>query len=215
VYLFQYNPSTGYYVYTGQKVSGDQTLGTPYPSALLGSNVLGCNFGANVVFHKNLLLVSAPFEDLGNGSPQGAAFLYQINQQGQLEFVKKFVSNDPKSYFFGWGLELDDNHVYVGDPIHTGPAPANNVAQGGVLVFKNDGGAWNYETTLFDTQDGQTFDLLGSAIGRGTIGNTHYVVPGTAKGDPIIFLSIQPNTPLIPLPDQAIGVDKAVVFEKG
>jgi hypothetical protein len=222
VYLFKYNPLTGLFVYTNNKVTGDQTLGTPYVSTQpggLGSNVIGANFGANVVFHGNYLLVSAPFENLGNGTPQGAAFLYQINPlTGAATFVKKFVSNDPKSFFFGWGLELDDTHVYVGDPIHTGPAPANNLAQGGVVIFKNEGGSWNYETTLFDTQGGQAYDLLGSAIGKGSIaisgaGKASFVVPGTAKGDPLIFLSILPTPVLLPFPT-TLTQDKAVVFQK-
>ena len=81
-----------------------------------GSNT---QFGSSVSMDDGILAVGAKWSDQGGLSNSGAAYLYQIEQNGSAHFLQKLVPSDlNNSDNFGYSISVSDHFVAVGSPYH-------------------------------------------------------------------------------------------------
>ena len=100
-------------------------------------------FGASVSLEGNLLVVGAPWTDIGGNNyyrDQGVAYVYK-RQGNNWNFVQKLELDNPQpSDFFGWASLIKDGKIYVTAP--QSRYGGNNTSTGAVYVFENQQGTW-------------------------------------------------------------------------
>ena len=146
-----------------------QKLVAPDPGA-------GAGFGLRVALDGDVAAVGAFYDD-DVGADSGSAYVFARDANGAWTFVKKLLASDGAAAdYFGFGLAVAGDTVFVGAPGKTG----SEVGQGALYVFRRDqGGAgnWGEVTKLLpatagaDAEFGRALDVLGDLLLVGSPGD--------------------------------------------
>ncbi|ASQ45614.1 hypothetical protein [Legionella clemsonensis] len=206
-YLFHFKHDKWNFV---QKIQGNQTTALPVFSNPFGGNILlADNFGSAIAFDGKWAIIGAPFEHLGSDVIKGAAYLYKLhghNQEKQLIFKKKIVSDAPEALLTGIAVALNKKTALVADPVRNGPD--GQIAQGSILVYERQAHDWKKTINLF-SNSGMAFDLFSN--GLETKGK--YIFGGSGGSVSVLFLRLFFSPPFlnVPLP---LNDQKAVIWKK-
>ncbi len=121
-------------------------------------------FGASVSIFSNTVVVGKPRSDEeGNGSGNGAAYVFIRNAQGWQQQAK-LVAHDAKlGDAFGAAVALENDLVVIGSPRTDG----SGENAGAAYLFQRSAGKWN-EVTKLAALDGAAQDELGTSVALST-----------------------------------------------
>lgn len=142
-------------------------------------------FGVSVGISGETLVVGAYFDNVGNNSDQGSAYIFTRSGATWTQRQKLTANGGAANDFFGYSVAINDDTIVIGaygDDVGT---VAN---QGSAYVFTKAGDVWTQQAQLV-AMDGANGDLFG--IGVAISGNTivvgayadNVVVNGTSNGD--------------------------------
>lgn len=118
-------------------------------------------FGHAVAIRGGTIVVGANGQD-ALGFESGAAYIFQ-NQQGNWVQTQKLLSSSALDVRFGHAVATDGNTIVVGAPYRSVEAEIINI--GSVIVYVNNGQAWEEQTRLESGSGGaRSSDLFGWSV---------------------------------------------------
>ena len=122
-----------------------------------GSN---SQFGYSVSMDDGILAVGAKWSDQGGFSNSGAAYLYQIEQNGSAHFFQKLVPSDAVTEDnFGYSVSVSDHFVAVGSPYHD---HGGKVDTGSAYLYRVEHNGTVSHLSKFTASDANASDKFGS-----------------------------------------------------
>jgi hypothetical protein len=122
------------------------------------------NFGTSVAISGDLIVVGAPFAQIGINIDQGAAYIFERNAGGTNNWgqIKKLTGGFDPGDQFGFSVTIFGDTAFVGCRADTITA----TGQGSVSIFeRNLGGGNNWGLSkLLLASDAEANDLFGSAV---------------------------------------------------
>ncbi len=112
------------------------------------------NFGKSVAISGDYIVVGADNEDFGSGS----AYVFKLNDTSWTQ-VAKLEGDDSLNDYFAHSVDIDGDFIAVG--AWQSNSPESNM--GGVFVFQNNAGTWQFVTKLV-ADDAQIDDALGYSV---------------------------------------------------
>ncbi|MFA7287510.1 MAG: T9SS type A sorting domain-containing protein [Melioribacteraceae bacterium] len=133
-----------------------QTLNSAYPRK---EGLFGCSMS----YSKNKLIVGA-MQEIVDSSNSGAAYIYNINEQGEWQFEKRLTpENQKKQDYFGMAVSLEEDIAIVGSPKWDKGKLKTNNDMGCANVFSNSDSGW-VSIGRIVPEDGREDDHFGMAI---------------------------------------------------
>lgn len=122
----------------------------------------GAAFGSGIAIHGTTAVISAPTQNVGLYSLQGAVYVYAL-ADGQWSQVQQLTKNNggPYDNYFGESIAFDGDTIVIGETAagpNTGEPPG-----GGAYVFTLVGGQWTETASLY-ASDGMDLDAFGRAV---------------------------------------------------
>ena len=114
------------------------------------------NFGISVSVHDDLAVVGAYYDDGGNGSNSGSAYIYRFNGSSWNEEEKLIASDGGVFHMFGYAVSVDDDLILIG-------AQGHNEYRGAAYLYRYDGSTWSEETQL-KASDSAAYNFYGAAV---------------------------------------------------
>lgn len=132
---------------------------------------LGTRFGFSVGISGETAIVGA-FEISGeNGEHAGAAYVFDLTDEGWT-YVAELTASDAATHdYFGYAVSIQDDYAIVGAP-HDAYDLYGTTNPGSAYVFHRDEGTWTEQAKL-TASDAAEFDKFGMAI---AISGSHAVV---------------------------------------
>ena len=153
VYIYRHNEGTWEHMAT--VVASDGAGGDNFAYALAGDyNADGSVNGADFV-------VGAPRHNLTGFNREGAAYLYQLDNETWVETAKLTASDAGLSAGFGTAVGMSANRVLIGAPGDSPPDVGQNA--GAAYVFEYDGADW-VETAKLTASDAVGQAAFGGAV---------------------------------------------------
>ncbi|MBL9118735.1 MAG: hypothetical protein JNL80_02330 [Phycisphaerae bacterium] len=126
-----------------------------------GDSSANASFGSSIATDGHLVVVGAPDEDNWSGTDAGSAYVYEIDDRGQLHLLQKLLrTGGAASDQFGWGVAVEGDTVVVtarlADTVH---APNAGTAS----IYRRTGDTFVLEAQLF-AEDGFTDALFGTSV---------------------------------------------------
>jgi len=206
--VYVYREIDGQFIFQ-EKLFGNQLTPSIINSPVVGTVALGSNFGSSLALDDKWAIIGAGFETrTPGGTLSGAAYFYKVkksDQSAHLSFKQKVFSDDPQTQATALQeVTLSGNTALIGDPGRTGP---NGPSQGGVLVYKNEGGTWVQKQVLYDP-NGKPFSFFGASASK----SGKYIFAGSDIFALQKLLSALGNPLLPPNPNSALPTE-VVVFK--
>ena len=146
------------YVYRGED-NGSMTKIGKLTAPDGGSN---SQFGYSVSMEGGILAVGAKWSDQGGLSNSGAAYLYQIEQNGSAHFLQKLVPSDANaSDNFGYSISVSDHLVAVGSPYHDHGGIVN---AGSAYFYRVEQNGTVSQLSKVTASDANASDKFGSSV---------------------------------------------------
>ena len=124
-----------------------------------GSNT---QFGYSVSMDDGILAVGAKWSDQVGLSNSGAAYLYQIEQNGSAHFLQKLVPSDANaSDNFGYSISVSDHLVAVGSPYHDHGGIVN---AGSAYFYRVEQNGTVSQLSKVTASDANASDKFGSSV---------------------------------------------------
>ncbi|KAJ5076425.1 hypothetical protein M0811_06425 [Anaeramoeba ignava] len=116
-------------------------------------------FSISISNDSNIMIIGAPYADVGNNEYQGKAYIFQNNGTYWNE-IQILISSDGESWDeFGYSVFIssDSSWIIIGAPDAN---VGSNSEQGKAYIFQKNGNQWN-ETQILISSDGQEYDSFG------------------------------------------------------
>jgi hypothetical protein len=119
-------------------------------------------FGYSVSMDDGILAVGAKWSDQGGLSNLGAAYLYQIEQNGSAYLLQKLVPSDANaSDNFGYSISVSDHLVAVGSPYHDHGGIVN---AGSAYFYRVEQNGTVSQLSKVTASDANASDKFGSSV---------------------------------------------------
>lgn len=122
----------------------------------------GAGFGSGIVIRGTTAVISAPTQNVGTFTLQGAVYVYTFADGAWTETQELTKTNGgPYDSYFGEAIAFDGDTIVIGETAagaNTGEPPG-----GGAYVFTLVGGQWTETASLY-ASDGETLDAFGRAV---------------------------------------------------
>ena len=149
------------------------------------------NFGFSVAIKGSDVVVGAPYEDPGNVSSAGSAYVFTRSGTSWSQQAKLSASVGGAYDYFGHRVDIDGNYIVVGayiDDIQSGFLTLTDA--GSAYIFVRSGTSW-YQQTRLTASDKAMSDRFGSAVAiegtRVVIGAMYEDDGGNNSGATYIF----------------------------
>lgn len=144
-YIFFYNGTTWTQV---QKI--DHTTGG-----------LGDRFGHSVCIKGNIVIIGAPYDDIGVDAQQGSADVYAFNGSSWLLKERLVATDGLPNDLFGYSVTVEGNYAFAGAPFDDVDA---NADQGSVYQFFYNGTNWVQQKRITNTINQTADDKFGWSV---------------------------------------------------
>lgn len=145
-------------------------------------------FGNAVALSGNTLVVGAHFATINGNDDQGAAYVFERNDQNQWTQTARLTANDGTADdIFGFDVAIDRNTIVVGARLADLPGQPH---RGAAYVFERSGASWP-QTARLDASDG---------VGVGGADGDHFGYRVSIRGDEA-WITRHPGDGNIPAPD--------------
>ena len=113
-------------------------------------------FGFSVSLSGDTLVVGAPYVSIGDNGGEGAAYVFTRSGDTWTEVQKLDPDDGTPNFNFGWSVAVSGSTALISAPV---AAVGENILQGKVYVFTDDGGSWSQAQTLVadDATEQSTF----------------------------------------------------------
>ena len=138
-----------------------------------GDGAAGDEFGYSVAIDGNTAIVGAAFDDIGNNSLQGSAYIFVRNGTTWTQQAKLTAADGAGADNFGISVDISGNTVVAG-------AWRDDNYKGSAYVFVRSGATWTQQQKL-TAADGAEDDEFGKAVaisGETVVIASHYNSPG-------------------------------------
>ncbi|MGH9838559.1 MAG: putative Ig domain-containing protein [Blastocatellia bacterium] len=165
-----------------------QPVWTQQQKLTASDGAAGDSFGAAVALDGDMLVASAPFDDIGANPNQGSAYVFTRSGAVWTLQQKLSASDGAADDSFGFAVALSGDKLAVGAPYD---AVNFNYQQGSVYAFGRNGTVWTQRQKL-SADDGMGEDRFGSAVAMGgdtlVVGAPNDVTgPGVELGSASVF----------------------------
>jgi hypothetical protein len=121
----------------------------------------GDRFGESVCIKGNIVIIGAPYDDIGADAQQGSADVYGFNGTSWLLQERLVATDGLPDDNFGFSVTVEGNYAFVGAPNDDVDA---NVDQGSVYQFFYNGTNWVQQKRITNTLSQTAGDKFGWSV---------------------------------------------------
>ncbi|KAJ5068541.1 hypothetical protein M0811_02474 [Anaeramoeba ignava] len=121
---------------------------------------------------QNIIVVGSAYSTIGENEYQGKAYIFRNNGTNWNQEAELIASDGKSNDYFGYSVSIASSDIIVIGAYKS--KIGNNISQGKVYIFRNDGENWNEDQILI-ASDGKSNDYFGYSV---SIASTNTIAIG-------------------------------------